>query len=395
MSWKEIISIMHVEPNALKWAERATWSGWSWMVVVVFIPLVIGMVIGIVWILRALLIKSRDQPQTEAPGSAVPKSNPSDAPAGQLLDAAKLRIVGMAWVLSLMAGFALVWVWFYTRDPNNLLRDLGVSSVWELSPQGVTALLDRLRILAWTQILLAAAGLMWLVVALGFKVETQEKTQPRNHIEPEPPSVPGKVARETAPDRTVDLEPLRPPEPSKESVSPEEAVIAIQEETTQPSPFPPTEERGQPPLVVTPPSEPEPLPKPEEEKPLFYLRLRSTDPSFYPGGIYLDGVLWRVGEHRHFRSARLYVSPDGRHIRTKKRGKCVILRYESAERCLKGYSSGSEVETQEVRFDVPTGQPPPSARQAVYDGEHFYVARTRLQFLLSIPSEEDKVYEKK
>lgn len=365
-NWDDIFPIMRVQAEALTCARIATWDGWSGVVAIVFVCLIIGFLVKASQTGKALItLISRPQEATQ-----------SDPPGGQLFASARSRIVGVSWFFSLVAGTTLWRVWNYTRILANHLQDLGVSSIWELSPFGITVLLARLKALAWIQIALTSAGIAWLLIWFITKEEDNKGTLN---------SLPGEgEMRQPSPEP----EPLHQEEETpKPSAKPE----PLREEGEMPKSSPEPEPLHQEEEIPKPSPESEPLPsKIEEERPFFSLGLKYTDPSFGTAGIHLDGVLWKVGEHRPFRSSRLYISPDGRHVCTHRRARWVIIKYYVAEKCLKGYPSPDWDKTQEIHFDVKPRDTSSAALHAVYDREYFWVATTRFQFLLSTSSDEEE-----
>jgi hypothetical protein len=160
MNWKDIVAQMYVQANAKQFAMLATNLAWRIVVVIELFAWLIGILFMTVHVLRPVW---RKQPEWKT----------------ELLNHIRYYF---PLVISLCAVGILYWVQMSILNPAGLLRQFGVVSIWQLTPQGVTVLLQWLRILFWTQALLALTGIswpfLWLVIPRPRNAGDQE-VQPR------------------------------------------------------------------------------------------------------------------------------------------------------------------------------------------------------------------------
>jgi hypothetical protein len=398
MTWQEIIGIMRVEPAAREWAQRATWPGWLGIWIVSAVLLLIGL-------LRFWHMARRQ-----------------GGIAQLWADVPYIRAGVIAWTISFAAEVALVWIWNYTRSPDNLLHDLiNAADPWQLSPDGVTTLLNWLKSLGAMEIALACTAFLWLLVVAVSRLPG-DKSGPSP--KPEPSQAASTSPLPAVPEPKVDLVKESPlggpgPEPGEsspsgvrgtpeslsptpfslvEEVPPSPPTVSIPETeiATKTTPAEPGQETSdklpsgpaglpeQPPVEEKPPGEsgPQPVGPPQPQQVCFVLRVKYTNPDWL--FLYLDGRPWKVGEERHIKTRRLYIDPTGRYINTQRKRKRVRLWYVPEERCLRGYVAPDWDGHSDLRFGLEQRDV-----QSVYEGETFYVGETRFQ-LLSCPSEKQE-----
>lgn len=136
MTWDDIVKVMRVDVMKELIVRLAISEIW-WLIIAI---LGVFILIGAIYLYRRHSNKSDLRPKVDG--------------------------MSLTWIITVLATIILARVFLYTKDANTVLKAMNTSSVWQLSPQGVTILLGQLQSLFFIQTGLFLTGLIGIVTSV-------------------------------------------------------------------------------------------------------------------------------------------------------------------------------------------------------------------------------------